>query len=358
MVTENDAPQLRKNATSGSNRELDHQARNVESEPSDTRKGIFVRLGPVAKRILEDEASKGKTYTEIIEKILEYFGVQSAKLKDEILKGEGINLLTKFEDLLALTQRAQHAFENKRFYFAAKTYMAIDDYLKESYSSKELKDVCNYRRAHCWMQLSYELRVEALKTKKLVSYESASRALKQALVCLGRLSDDGEPLIDLIKHYNMACCYSLQAQYEVECNLGSETLGDLCDAAKSPVTREEHTRSKWKAIGEDWRKTSQDGASAAKVDQLAKRAHDELEIINPPPSKSPRASGDSTLMYERIWIVETATKDSDLIFLQSDKETWQPQFDQWAANIPQNEMPPLARAIEDLFVQEELLRHD
>lgn len=335
----------------------------------DGRKGIFIRLGPHAKRTL-DGAAADRTYAEVIEKLIEYYGEQDDKIKEEILSGKLITL-TKFEDLMALTQRAQHAFENKRYYFAAITYMAIDGKLTDSYSSKALKDLCNYRRAHCWMKLSYELRLEGLKTKNMDSYAAARDALQQALMWLGDLRDNGDPFIDLVKHYNMACCYSLQAQYEVESRVGSETrdFNELLEAAEKDLP--ETTSHIWVGIGDNWRTNKNvDSAARERVDDYAAKAYDELEMIYPSSTafESPNTAQretkasdsklDFSLLYELIWIVETAKKDSDLVFLRSDKELWQDRFKRWVANAPKSQKPPLAAAIEDLRRRENLARRE
>ncbi len=312
---------------------------------TETKKGIFVRLGPESKQILE-KAAENRTYAEVIEKLLEFYGMQEDGLQQGILSGKIINPSKDFEDLLALTQTAQHAFENKRFYYAAKTYQAIAKNLDQAaYSSNDLREVCNYRSAHCWIRISYDLRSEALKKGQVRSYTIATNALETALKYLRGLRDGEDPLADLIKHYNMACCYSLQAQYEVESKLGTDAKNfrALREAEGKPS---EQTADIWEGIGETWRNNS-DKADEEIVNGYAIRGQKELDMIYQFASSS-KSTSVSSLINERMWIVEAAKKDSDLIFMRADRDVWSPKFDDWVDKAPGSDAP-LADAIADLL---------
>src|SRR5437016_11012080 len=95
----------------------------VEAEASEKKPGIFVRINPLAKEVLETAASGSltetgsMTYAKVIERLLEYFGKQGPDLKRNILRGIHVNPLKDSEDMVARLHRAQHAFDNGRYYY-------------------------------------------------------------------------------------------------------------------------------------------------------------------------------------------------------------------------------------------------
>jgi hypothetical protein len=335
---------------------------NPEEASSEKRAGIFVRISPTAKEVLENAASSSKkTYAKVIERLLEYFGLQDSDLQDKILRGIYVNPLKDAENLVARLHRAQHAFENKRYYYAVKTYKVIADKLHGLDSSEELLEVCNYRLGHCWIRLSYTLREEALaalssdaqmedrKAKCAELYVVALDALDEALRYLKKVKVDGDALTKLISHYNIACCHSLKAQYMVESSLDHElTLSaDLRKATRDPKDSLAPEKA-WKAIGEHWRGKE---VEENRPDAEAEDALKELEKIYSTPD---RASDDSesvkgsSLTSERIWLVEMANDDADLIFLRSDRKLWKPRFDQWKTTALQGDNS-IVKAIKDLL---------
>jgi len=259
--------------------------------------------------------------------------------------------LNKAEDLLARLNRAQHAYENKRFYYAATIYKDLAEELREHNRSKELLEYCNYRRGHCWIRLSYDLRLEALdlmkkdqqaKTKPESLYLTASRALDIAMKHLRKV-EDRDKLTSLIKHYNMACCHSLKAQYMVEPKLEpvSHARALLCEAEDNS----EKILNAWKEISKTPRKSDD-------ADTQAQRAIDELnEIYSQPFEISGEPAERLNLTSEQIWCVEMADRDSDLIFLRTDQH-WKPIFDTWVTTARQSDKSIL-NPIKDLLELEE-----
>ena len=341
---------------------------NVEQESGDGKKGIFVRVSPMAKAALERAAKGQTTYAKVIAALLEYFGDQPPSLQEKILKGINITPVKELENLMAKMHRAQHAYENKRYYYAVKTYKEIAGELKNVDSSEELLEVCNYRLGHSWIRLSYDLRKEALsydRTKpdyenryeKL--YSIALKTLDRALYYLGELrEEDSDTLTWLIKHYNMACCHSLKAQYLVESKLEAEsgTREDLRDALKDAQNYASATLKVWRSFGQTWRKKN--GEEFA-VDREAEKALSELKKMYSQTTASGdnfEPTGTSNLSPERIWVVETATDDTDFIFLRTDKEVWKPQFDEWTA-AALNDDNSIAKAIVDLLQESDIRPH-
>lgn len=339
---------------------------NVEQESGDGKKGIFVRVSPRAKTALERAAKGQTTYAKVIEALLEYFGQQEPALQQKILSGINITPVKELENLLAKLHRAQHAYENKRYYYAIKTYREIAGELDNFGSSEELLEVCNYRLGHSWIRLSYDLRKEALSYDKgrpdaesryEELYSIALRTLDRALYYLGELREEHtDTLTWLIKHYNMACCHSLKAQYLVESKLDAEngTREDLRDALKDTQNYPAATLKVWKSFGDKWR----NGEDFA-VDREAEKALGELKKMYSQPTASDNdrePTANSNLSPERIWVVETATDDTDFIFLRTDKKIWKPRFDNWTAAALKGDNS-IAKAIADLLQESDIRPH-
>ncbi|HWN08699.1 MAG TPA: hypothetical protein VNO50_05400 [Pyrinomonadaceae bacterium] len=341
------------------------EGEGAEQETADGKLGIFIRLSPESKRTLENakqvmgKAQAGqRTYAGVIERLLEYYKRQESHFKEKILAGDITNPLKESEDLLAMLHRAQHAFETKRFYFAIKTYNAIAKRLDSGDSSDDLLDVCRFRLAHCWNLLSYRLRGEALsdeprldlKDKSGKLYDLALRAVMKAVSYLDKLPDDGDELMRLIKHFNMACCYSLEAQYIVESKLSPEH--PLCTPLHNAGQDRKKMDDLWaNSIGKVWSDLDAD-ASAQKA---ASMAFDWLAKIGP---KTDETSGhakslaDSKLKSESIWIVNEAREDPDFLFLRTAKG-WKEDFDKWES--VSLEGASIATAIEDLLDESHVL---
>lgn len=318
---------------------IDRKPEVADSEPEqeviDGKQGIFIRLSPDSKRILEGAkklmvkvSARQRTYSGVIEKLLEYYRAQKTDVQTKILTGEVTNPLKEAEDLLARLHRAQHAFETKRFYFAIKTYNGIADTLKGNNSSLELMDVCHFRLAHCWNLLSYTLRNEALSLEKGLNkpelYKLALGAIDVALTHLDRLRDGDDDFMAQIKNYNFACCYSLKAQYLVEYTL-NPTDPQLVSLSE--------VRNNHKKTAELWNisvgKNDLDKGSDA--DKAAINALEWLRKIGTTTQGADELTTErkSKLKSENIWIVETAKEDPDLLFLRS-STGWQKAFEDWA----------------------------
>src|SRR5882724_1160221 len=321
---------------------------SAADQPTDEKKSLMVRIDPKAKAVLEraanNEITGPATYASVIEALLDYYDKQSPDLKEKILLGMNINPLSarESENLLARLHRAEHAVVNKRYYFAVRTYKAIAAQLHNRDSSKELLEVCNYRLGHCWLRLSYGLRVlalsdhlgrEDLRTRKQSFFGTAQDALGKALEYLTLLEDDSDPLMTLIKHYNMACCYSLKAQYLVEANLEPESRfrSALRETRKDP----QQTQNVWEHIGETWR-----GKKEVEdlVNPEAKKSLNELHTIYSLDHQSAQSSlNKADPISERLWCVEMAAEDSDLLFMRHDTKQWKIEFDKWKTHALQDE---------------------
>lgn len=292
-----------------------------EGDGSEKRPSVFARIDPKAKAILEN-ASVGRTYADVIERLLEYYEKQDADVREKILKGHDVNPLKESEKLLAQLSRAQHAYEEERYYFAAKIYADLVSRLSTPGSSRDLLEFCMYRLGHCWIELAYVVRDEALhdgnqRKDGLTSsnlYEIALQALDAALDPLTEISDNRRDLTSLIAHYNIACCCSLKAQYLVEAKLDSNDRNLLRKTAGQDWRE---TQDVWNTIGENWaNKYGEDNC----VDGWAKDALNELENIH---------SLDDDSQGDLDWIVEMAKRDGDFIFLRADINC-EGKFNEWS----------------------------
>jgi hypothetical protein len=295
------------------------------------RQPLYLQITPAAKNILENIAKQGVTKARVIENLLEYFKGQNEKTKKEILKGS-IKPRQEYDDLLGLLHWAQHAFDSKRYILAAKYYTDITNRFN---TSEGFTEFCNYKLGTCWIRLSYELRREALKDfRDDESYPLAQKALNAAIDYTKEVKGLlGGPRSILIKHYNLACCHSLKAQYLVEYRLDPQDKFTL--ELRNACQDIEATVKVWeKGIGVHWREKDK-GRNA---DSEAQQALKELQEMYaaPNPERLADDSGEvkeTDLLLERIWLTEAALEDEDLIFLRFDKQKWQTEFTKWSDSV-------------------------
>jgi hypothetical protein len=312
------------------------------------RKPLYVQITPAAKNILEGIAEQGVTKARVIEALLEYFTDQDKKTKEEILEGKSINPRKEYDDLLGLLNWAQHAFDNKRYILAVKLYTNIKNRFK---SSEGFMDFCNYKLGTCWIRLSYELRKEALKDPRNdESYPLAQQALDTAIgytkEVKGHLSG---PLSILIRHYNLACCHSLKAQYLVEARLDpqDEFTMQLRDTWQDVAA----TVKVWEeSIGGHWREKDKGRNADAEAEQALKELQEMYSVTSPeqPTNNSDKVKEDDMLL-EIIWLTEAGLEDEDLIFLRFDKQKWQPEFTKWSNSVLQQGDKSIADTIRVLL---------
>jgi|SRR5215213_208441 len=320
-----------------------------QESQDDGKEAIYVKISKEARAILKKVATGSLTNAKVIEALLENYERQHQDDKEKILSGQLISPRQEFEELIALLHKAQHAFENRRYFWAVKNYKNI---IKKFNSSEELRDVCNYRLGLCWIRLSYDLRDEALKNgSDYERYNLASDATIKASEYLKQVKDGEDELTNLIKHYNLACCHSLKAQYMVESRLDpkDDLILNLRDAGQDSARVEEA----WEHIGDKWRGLYK----GRNVDSEAQEAMNELQKIYHINSSETRSteiglSENSNISSEGIWLVGVAWKDEDFIFLRSDKHKWQPKFDGWHDSAMRGEKS-IADAIRDLLFEDE-----
>jgi hypothetical protein len=328
------------------------KVKQLEQESqSDGRAAIFVRINKEAKEILDQAAKSPLTNANVIEALLIHYVKQNPETQEQILNKESIYPLKAYDDLLALLDWAQHAFEHGRYILAAKLYMETAIDLR---SSQGFKDFCNYKIGICWIRLSYDLRNEALRTGDYECYDLALEALTRALKYTNKVEGTlGGVLSELIKHYNLACCHSLKAQYMVEARLDES---DVVDSLRSAGHGTEAMQDVWKEIGKNWREKYK--GKGKNVDVEAQEALDELHKIYSVSAPEEELTdtdqaGSPDRLSERIWLAEAAVRDDDLTFLRFDEQKWQPEIYKWSDSVLQGGKFSIADTIRALLREDE-----
>lgn len=320
----------------------------TQESQAEERQPLYVQITPAAKSILESITGPGITKASVIEALLKHFSEQDGKSQEEILKGKSINPRKEYDELLGLLNWAQHAFDNDRYILAVKFYTEIRNRFN---ISKGFMDFCDYKLGTCWIRLSYRLRMEALKDPRSdESYPLALRALDKAISYTinvkGHLSSE---LSILIKHYNLACCHSLKAQYLVEARLDpqdkiTEKLREACEDGEATVKLWEES------IGLHWREKDKGRNADAEARQAIQELQEIYSFRSPkqPTDNSDGVKKDDALL-EKIWLTEAALVDEDLIFLRFDKQKWQSEFKEWSDSILQQGERSITDTISDLL---------
>lgn len=306
---------------------------------ADNRVAVYVKISQRAREILDAAAIPPRTRATVIEALLESLAKERDPIKERILSGESPNTLREHGELLELRSWAEHAFQNKRYVWAAGMYRILASHPS---SSEGLRNICDYRLSVCLIRLSYEVRKEALERDvDKESYELALKTLDSAVNYTIQLRDRLQRHLlfpKLVLYYNLASCHSLEAQYIVESELepGSDEIKRLLRAKN-----EDEKEEVWQTIGQDWRikqearnvdrhKASNiPGQRPRDVESEASKAFDDLQQIFPVLSHG-RTVSDPELLSERIWLVDSTLKDEDFIFLRQDKQRWQAEFKNWA----------------------------
>lgn len=301
---------------------------------SDDRESVFVRISRKAKDILDSAAKPPRTRATVIEALLEYFdNEKNEAIREMILDKQIFNPLEEHGELLQLRSWAEHAFENGRYVWAGEMYKTL---ARHRSSSEGLKNVCKYRLSLCLIRLSYDVREEAMKEsidKKI--YGVALRALDGAIKYTTEVEaklENAHLFPKLVLYYNLASCHSLKAQYMVESELdpSSNLVDKLRNAGKKPEAKEEV----WSSIGEIWRINQRERKIDKEIDvnAEARKALDELQRIFPLSTQEKTQTNPNWEVddwsSERIWMVDSAKKDEDFIFLRSDQK-WQSEFERW-----------------------------
>lgn len=351
MANEKQDSMTRKSATTGTKRAGQKKAKHPEKESqADDKVSIFVRISREARDILLGAAKNPWTNASVIEALLVHYAGQNPETQEEILKKESVYPLEVYDDLLALLQWAQHAFEHNRYILAAKLYKGIANNRR---SSEGFRDFCNYKLGICWIRLSYDLRNAALKTGDYECYDLAQDALTKAIDYTKKVEGSlGGVLSQLIKHYNLACCHSLKAQYLVETRLeDSAVISSLIKAEHGTPEMKEV----WQGIGKSWREKYK--GKGRNVDAEAQEAFNELEAIysiSAPEKNLAALKGvdNVDLLSERIWLAEAALRDADLTFLRFDEQRWQPQLQKWSDAVSQGNKLSIVDTIGALLREE------
>lgn len=316
-----------------------------ETAESDDRKSVFIRISQEANEILTKAAKAPRTKATVIEALLKNFDdITDQELKNRILSGQAKNPLEAHGELLELRSWAEHAFENDRYVWAGEMYKTLANHPS---SSEGLKNICNFRLSVCLIRLSYAVREEALKESidKDV-YDLALDTLNEAIAYTEKLEDklgNNLHIPKLVLHYNLASCRSLKAQYMVEAELDPSSI--LVDRLRSAAKQDSGAKEDvWKTIGETWRNNRKE----RKIDVEAEKAFYELQKIFPLSEQDSSWRERDKQFSERIWMVDSANKDEDFIFLRSDKQTWSPKFERWT-DLALEGRQPYAEAVRALI---------
>lgn len=303
---------------------------------ADQRVAVYVKISQAAREILDEAAVAPRTRATVIENLLESFARESGPIRERILSGKSPNTLREHGELLELRSWAEHAFQNQRYVWAAGMYRLLADHPS---GSEGLRNICNYRLSLCLIRLSYDVRQEALESgMDEVSYDLALKTLAEAISYTHKVRRRlASQLLfpELVLYYNLASCHSLRAQYLVESKLDpkSELVERLCHAAKDVPAKEKV----WKIVGETWRANQNAEAVDAEGNKVLHYLDQVLPMLTS--DSHDRDWDEMDLPFERIWLVDSTKSDEDFIFLRSDKQKWQGEYEKWSKDVLQGRKP-------------------
>ena len=226
---------------------------NTGSDSIKAKSTVFARVKPdLGKRFAAYLQPRKPALTErdVVEKVLDWFLWLSEFEQRAILEGK------KFPGLSALVEQfgwAEHAESRSYETWAVQEYSALRR-AAEAASASELELLATYKEALSWIYIGHELRDRAFTNEAPHLLVDAQRSVMQSVMLLRRYDAKKRQRVIL---YNIACGFSLLAQYRVEEMLFAELSADLGDKRAS------HSRTAsdglWAHHGGVWRERLDSG---------------------------------------------------------------------------------------------------
>lgn len=280
---------------------------------------IYARVDPEVKEWLASYVERNPDLSErkIIEGLIRFFW-RSFKSDDErrqVLDGKHF---TEFGDLVEKLGWADHAFSTKSWTWAIEEYGEV-----ETLSDKApgIRRLAEYKQSYCYLDVAMDLRALALQkagSERRDLFDAAKRSLLTSVVFTERYLGEVQHRVLV---YNIACAWSLYAQYTIESLLPQEYVAKLSETlalslpyGSQPTSRLEE--EEWKKIGLEWRNLR--GESG---DVLGAMIESSITVCVGKAMKrlyELTSSKERSLPKNYQFLVNMAKYDSDTLFLRFD----------------------------------------
>lgn len=302
---------------------------------------IYARVEDEDKAFLKELAGKEAGWSEnfIIERMIHHLrDLSTANRYDDIralLSTTGTGTFFTAGELMEGLAWGQHAFTHKRWGWAIEQYRRLEDQSNKA-GALGVWRFAQYQMAYCWLDVGLQLRQVAIQSKSSTNWDALYGAADWALCASIAYNErhSQNPHLGKMNHrnphpvvvFNIACGWSLRAQYEVERNLGHESplIIGMRQAVEAEVKAQESKREQANSL-DGWRaelaKSNKRLSNFVerKASNLAGKAIDALRNL---------IQGDSTEPPTDIgFLMRLAREDSDFFVLRSD-EHWCNDFNE------------------------------
>jgi len=279
------------------------------------------------QRLADFKHATGFSTTRVVEELLTYFwSLRTDEQRRDLVKGVR---LAELDEALEQLGWADHAFGLRRWIWALEEYRSLEQI--PGRKAAGLRRLAQYKQAFCFLDIAAELRRAGFtgQADRRVEYLSAAIKAIKCSIALGLryISDTPHRVV----RFNIACGWSLAAQYEIESAIVNEsTLKVLKDALSHPdhQRRNEADEMAWKAIGVKWRTLrAKDGRvlhETTVADVVADRTRQAMANLRSmtEPEKV------SLLPKAFHFLRDLADEDPDLRFLRCDSKA-KPELTKW-----------------------------
>jgi hypothetical protein len=300
---------------------------------------FLARVSLADKSFLKDAARAANlSEIEVLRRIIRFVKDQPFEEQHRIIAEKGLTAVSQAGSLMVRQAWLQHAFGGNQWHWALEEAMALaEDALRVG--APDAWRFAQYRAAYCWLEIAMGLRADALLRLERkgwdVCFTSADQALCAAIAHNIHYSKgvpqtgSNKPPIP-VEHplvtYNIACAWSLRAQYIVERSLGPSSLENkkLSRILKRELSKQNKTTTALPSVA-SWSKRAapQDREKVRLVaNTRGQAALNALESI----TKSCRAQPPRDIEF----IVRRAENDIDLEFLRRE-ERLRARLEGWIA---------------------------
>jgi hypothetical protein len=288
---------------------------------------VSVRLQPkVVATLNKVTAAHKTTQAKVVQRLIEYFAVQSRELQNTVLSGVAAGELPKISGELHLISNAlqliewgDHAFRGEFWPWAIETYSTLDEL---STGAAGLQRLARFKLGYAWRRFGMALRREGLLLPQPALhlrrryYDAASWS---QCVAIGyyrayQRGIEQTQTVHPINLYNEACSWTLIAQYLAERDASKESLDSIIVGVQSEQ----------QSGAEEYEPPLPETKPLPLASQSALRyALDELGRIRAVYGKS---EVEGLPASQTQWIFRQATKDSDLAML---RQYQNPAYKDW-----------------------------
>ena len=276
---------------------------------SDATPALYVRIDKAIRDKFGDwvEEETGLSEKQVVENLIKWFLGLSPGEQQQVIAGHSVIGVGELIEQLAW---ADHAFD-RRFWDRARQEFEVLEKKAIAINASGFVRIAQYKQAFCWLDIAIGLRNEAFEKSDTDRLAMARKALVKSTLINKRkqnqlIADEGPKQRQLIIAYNLACAFSLMAQFKAEFVLFDTINSMMVD------NNEETIKNAWKDIGGQWRKLIEEkiDVDEAKVviSDTERYALESLHYLN-------QLMGDREVF---AYVVNVIRNDRDFDFLRHD----------------------------------------